>query len=440
MESLKKGLSEIVAKIRRAPLVDEKVIREAIRNIQRELLKADVSVDIVAALSRRVEERAKKEKLPPGFSRRELLIRIIYEELIRMLGGESRYELKIEKGKTRTLMLVGIQGSGKTTTAAKLAYYLKNKGVRVALVCADNYRPGALHQLRQLAEYIGVPIYGEENARSAVEIAKNGVKRFKEEGYNVIIIDTAGRHKEEKELLKEMEEMAKAISPDEIVMVLDGTIGRQAGVQAEAFHKATPIGSIIITKLDGAARGGGALAAVARTGARISFIGVGEKVDEFEPFDPPSFVSRLLGMGDLRGLIERFKKAEALEKLRMSALASGKFTLLDMKEQLEGLTKMGPLRKLVELLPGGFKLPEGFEKESEENIRKWIAIMNSMTEEELLKPEIINRDRMVRIAKGSGTAVSDVKNLLSAYNKSRKIIKKMMRRAKRYKGLDLTGL
>jgi len=440
LESLRKGLTEIIAKIRRSSIIDEKTLKELIRGIQRELLKADVSVEIVAELSRKVEERIKKEKIPPGFSKQELLIRIIYEELIKILGGESKYSIRLKKGTSNVIMLVGIQGSGKTTTAGKLAYFFKNKGFKTALVCADNYRPGAVDQLRQLAEKVGVAFYGEENAHSAIEVAKKGVEKFRNEKYEVIIVDTAGRHKKERELIEEMKEIASAISPDEIILVLDGTIGRQAGTQAEAFHKATPIGSIIITKLDGAARGGGALAAVTKTGASISFIGMGEKIEELELFDPPSFVSRLLGMGDLKQLIERFRKAEALEKLRLTALASGKFTLLDMKEQLESLTKMGPLRKLLELLPGGFKLPEGFEEASEENIHKWVAIMNSMTQLELLKPEIINRSRMLRIAKGSGTTLRDVKNLLEAYNKSRKLLKKMMRRAKRFKGLDLTGI
>lgn len=440
MESLRKGLTEIIAKIRKSSIIDERTLRELIRGIQRELLKADVSVEIVADLSRKVEERLRKEKMPPGFSKQELLIRIIYEELIRILGGESGYEIKLKKGASKVIMLVGIQGSGKTTTAGKLAYFFRNKGFKVALVCADNYRPGAVDQLRQLAEKVGAAFYGEENAPSAIDVAKKGVEMFKNEKYEAIIVDTAGRHKEEKELIEEMKRIASAVSPDEIILVLDGTIGKQAGVQAEAFHKATPIGSIIVTKLDGAARGGGALAAVVKTGARISFVGTGEKIEELEPFDPPSFVSRLLGMGDLKQLIERFRKAEALEKLRLTTLASGKFTLLDMKEQLESLTRMGPLRKLIELLPGGFRLPEGFEEAGEENLRKWVAIMNSMTQLELLKPEIIDRSRMLRIAKGSGTTVRDVKNLLEAYNRSRKLLKKMMRRAKRFKGLDLPGI
>lgn len=440
MESLRRGFANIVSKIRKVPIIDEKTLREVIRDIQRELLKADVSVDIILEISKRVEQRIKEEKLPPGFSKRELLLKVIYEELVRILGGEQPYELKIHK-QPYVMMLVGIQGSGKTTTAAKLANFLKKKGYKVGLIAADNFRPGAYDQLKQLAEQVGVYFYGDPKNSSAIDIARKGLDYMLKEKVSIVIIDTAGRHKEERELLREMKEMEKAINPDEVILVLDGTIGKQAGPQAEAFHSATPIGSIIVTKLDGAARGGGALMAVAKTGAKIAFIGTGENIDELELFDPQSFVSRLLGMGALKALIERFRAAEMLDRKRAEAIASGKFTLLDMRDQFESLRKMGPLKRIMELLPSGLKLPKDFEKMSEESIDRWIAIMNSMTYEELLNPEIIDRSRIIRIARGSGTRPGDVKALLIAYHRSKKLMKKLMRQRRRsMRGLEYFGV
>ncbi len=422
MEELRRGLLRIVALVKREAVIDRVAIRKILKELERELLKADVPPSIVAEIARKVEERTLKEEVPPGFSRRELLLRNLYQELVNMLGGESRYEPRIRKGSV--VLLVGLQGSGKTTTAAKLALYYKRKGFKVGLVCADNYRPGALEQLKQLAEAVDADFYGGRDL-PPIEVAKRGVVELRKRGAEVVIIDTAGRHKEEKALLEEVKEMAENIRPAEVILVLDATIGKSAGAQAEAFHKAVPIGSIILTKMDGAARGGGALAAVAKTGARIAFLGVGEKLEELEPFDPPSFVSRLLGMGDLKALVERMERAAL--PLEPAALFKGKFTLLDFKQQLEEVSKLGPLRKLLELLPGSYQLTPELERASAENIRKWIAILNSMTKEELLKPELLNHSRIVRIAKGSGTSVRDVKELLAAYERAQKLLKQLSR-------------
>ncbi|MEM1567404.1 MAG: signal recognition particle receptor subunit alpha [Thermofilaceae archaeon] len=421
MEEFKKGLLRVVSLIKREAVIDRVSVRRVLRELERELLKADVSPQLVLELSRKIEEKTLREQVPPGFSRRELLLKNMYEELVNLLGGESRYEPKVGKGST--ILLVGLQGSGKTTTAAKLALYYKRRGFRVGLVCADNYRPGALEQLKQLSEQVGAEFYGR--VAPPLDVALEGVRELRRRGVDIVIIDTAGRHKEEAMLLHEVKEIAEKIKPTEVMLVLDATIGKAAGPQAEAFHKAVPVGSIILTKMDGAARGGGALAAVAKTGARIAFIGVGEKVDELEPFDPPSFVSRLLGMGDLKALVEKLRSAQ----LAVSAetILSGRFTLLEFKHQLEELNKMGPLRKIFELLPGGVQLTPELEKAGSENLKKWISIMNSMTREELVKPEIINRSRMLRIARGSGTTVKDVKELLEAYRKAQKLMRQLTR-------------
>ena len=430
MKDLRKRLQSVISKIKRAPIIDEKTLNEILRDIQRALLYADVSVDLILQLTNNIKERIRKEKLPPGFSKRELLLKLVYDELIRMLGGEAKYKPLSKTGKTYTMILIGIEGSGKTTTAAKLAYFYKKRGFNTGIVCADNYRPGAYHQLRQLGEQIGVEVYGEAN-KSAVEIALHGIEYFKKKKIDLIIIDTAGRHKDEEELMKEMDRLIAEVNPDEVVLVLDATIGRQAEKQAEAFNRIAKVRSIIVTKLDGAARGGGALAAVVKTGARISFIGTGEKIDELEIFDPPSFVSKLLGLGDLKALVEKFKSYEELDRKRLEAISKGDFTLVDLLDQLLALRKMGPLKKILDLLPGGYSLPKNFEETSEENVKKWIAIMQSMTKRELLHPEIIDRERMLRIAKGSGTSIRDVKALLKSYRMTKSYLRKFAKQRKK---------
>ena len=427
LEKLGSSLYESLKKILRVSTVDEAAVKELVRDLQRALLQADVNVRLVLELSKRVEERALKEKIPPGVSRREHVIKGVYEELTRFLG-EKTIPLKVNPGRRNVFMLVGIQGSGKTTTAAKLARYLQKRGYKTALICADTYRPGAYAQLQQLASRINVPIHGDENGKNPVKIALEGLKKF--ENYDVVLIDTAGRHKDEKSLIEEMKALEKTIHPDEIIMVIDGTIGQQAAVQAEAFHKATPIGSIIVAKLDGSARGGGALSAVAATGAPIKFIGTGEKIEDLETFDPPRFVSRLLGMGDLQGLIEKVREAEVkVPEKKAKAFLSGKFTLADMYEQFEAMRSMGPISRVLKMLPGfGYEIPGEMMDLAEEQMKKWRVIIQSMTPEERENPRIIKSSRVRRIARGSGTSERDVKLLIQQYNKLRKVIKSFRRK------------
>lgn len=427
LDKLGSSLYESLKKIFGAAVVDENLIKELVRDLQRALLQADVNVKLVFDLSKRVEERALKEEVPPGIPRKEHIIKIVYEEMVRLLG-EKPAPLNIKPGKRNVIMLVGVQGSGKTTTAAKLARFLQKRGFKTALICADTFRAGALAQLSQLATQINVPIYGDEREKDPVRIALNGLKKF--ESYDVVIIDTAGRHKDEKSLIEEMKALQEAIKPDEVIMVIDGTIGQQAAVQAKAFHEATPLGSIIVSKLDGSARGGGALSAVAATGVPIKFIGVGEKIEDLEVFDPPSFVSRLLGMGDLKGLIEKVREAELkVPEKKVKAMLSGKFTLMDMYEQIEAMRSMGPFSRLLKMIPGiGYEVPEDLMNVAEERLKKWRAIIQSMTPEEREKPQIINASRIRRIARGSGTSEKDVKDLLNQYMLMRKMLKTLRRR------------
>ncbi|MCS7115261.1 MAG: signal recognition particle protein Srp54 [Nitrososphaerota archaeon] len=429
LERLGSALHEALRKIFRAAIVDEAAVKELVRDVQRALLQADVNVQLVLEISKRIEERALKEKVPPGISRREHVIKVVYEELTRFLG-ERPVPLNVEPGKRKVLMLVGIQGSGKTTAAAKLARYFQKRGLRPALICADTYRPGAFDQLQQLANRINVPIYGEAKAKDPVKIALEGLKLFSDK--DLVIVDTAGRHKEERELIKEMKMLEDKIKPDEVMLVIDGTIGQQALAQAKAFNEATSLGSIIVTKLDGSARGGGALSAVAATGAPIKFISTGEKVEDIEPFVPSRFVGRLLGMGDLETLIERVREAEVkVPEKKAKAILSGKFTLTDMYEQFEAMRKMGPFQKILKMLPGmSYNVPEDMLEMAENRLEKWRVIIQSMTPEERENPKVLNASRLRRVARGSGTSEKEVKELLKQYILMRKMLKTIRRKKK----------
>jgi signal recognition particle subunit SRP54 len=434
LERLGSSLYEALKKVFRASVVDEATVKELVRDVQRALLQADVNVKLVLDISKRIEERALKEKLPPGISRREHIIKVVYEELTRFLG-EKPIPVKIEPGKRKVIMLVGIQGSGKTTAAAKLARFFQKRGLKPALICVDTYRPGAFAQLQQLANRINIPLYGNPNAKDPVKIALEGLKQFNER--DIIIIDTAGRHKEEQELIKEMMMLEKSIKPDEIMLVVDGTIGQQAMVQAKAFNEATPIGSILVTKLDGSARGGGALSAVAATGAPIKFISTGEKIEDIEPFIPSRFVGRLLGMGDLETLLEKVREAEVrVPEKKAKAILSGKFTLTDMYEQFEAVKGMGTFRKLLKMLPGfSYDVPEDMLNMAEDRLEKWRVMIQSMTKEEKDNPKIFNASRIRRVAKGSGTSEREVKELLKQYS----LMRRMMKTLKRKKKLPFLG-
>jgi len=438
LDRLGSSLNDALKKIFRAPVMDEKTVKELARDIQRALLQADVNVKLVLEVSKRIEERALKEKVPPGVSRREHIVKVVYEELTRFLG-EKPASLKIEPGKRKILMLVGIQGSGKTTASGKLAKYFQKRGLKTALVCTDTYRPGAYDQLKQLADRANIPVYGEPKEKKSEKIALRGLKQFKD--YDVVIVDTAGRHKEEKGLIAEMKRLEKTIKPDEAILVIDGTIGQQAAVQARALHEATPIGSILVSKLDGSARGGGALSAVAAIGAPIKFISAGEKLGDIEPFVPSRFVGRLLGMGDLQSLVEKVREAEVkVPEKKARAFLSGKFTLMDMYEQFESMKKMGPLKHLLKMIPGmSYNIPEEQMNMAEDALKKWRVIIQSMTPKEREKPKILSSSRIRRVARGSGTTEKEVKELIKQYNNMRKMMKSFRRKKLPFFGKGLPG-
>ncbi len=423
LDSLANSLRNTLKKIANATHVDKNLISEVVRDIQRALIQADVNVKMVISLTKAVENRALTEKPSAGMSSREHVIRIIYDELVKILGHAKEVSLK-----KHIIMLVGLYGNGKTTTCGKLAKFFHKRGLKTGLIAGDTHRPAAYDQLKQLSEKINVQFYGEPKAKNAVKVVKAGLEKFK--NLDVIIIDTSGRHALEDDLIHEMERISKISKADEKLLVIDAAVGQQAGPQAKAFHEAVGITGVVLTKLDGTAKGGGALSAVSETKAPIVYVGTGEHLEDIEKFDPPRFISRLLGMGDLQTLLEKVQDVadEGAVEDAARKMMTGKFTLRDMYEQMKMLSGMGPLQKLMNLLPtanlpGGGKMQMGNLQDTEVKLKKFKIIMDSMTKEEMENPQIIKTSRVQRISRGAGCEIKDVKELMKYYNMSRKAIK-----------------
>lgn len=418
LEKMKTGLRKIVEKITGAGKIDKEVLEEIIRDLQRTLLEADVDVELVFELSERIRKRALEEKPKPGLTLKEHVVQVLYEELVNILGEEAKEE--ITPGR---ILLVGLFGSGKTTTVAKLAYFYKKCGFKVGIVGCDTFRPAAPEQVEQLAKSINVPYYINKEEKNAATVAREGLEKFKD--YDVVIFDSSGRDALDEELARELKELASVIEPDEVLLVVPADIGQAAGPQASEFKKLVGITGIIVTKLDATAKGGGALTSAKIAEAPVKFITVGEKVDDLEIYDPKRFVSRLIGFGDLETLLEKVKevaKPEIAEKF-----VKEEFDLNDFVEQVESVQKVGTMDKILDML--GFSLPLSKKispemlNVQEEKMKKWRHILNSMTPEERAKPEIINASRIRRIAKGSGTSESDVRELVASYKKVKKMMK-----------------
>ncbi len=415
------ALKDVIRKITRSTTVDKALVEEIVRDIQRALIRADVNVRQVKEISDAIKKRALSEDVLPSLNAREHVIKIVYEELLKGIGEGLEVPLK----KAR-IMLVGLQGSGKTTTAAKIAKYFKDKGMKTAVVAADTWRPAAYEQLEQLAEQAGIGFFGIKGEKDAVKIVKKAMEEL-DGRYDMVVIDTAGRHALEDDLIKEMVEVAEVAKPDYKLLVLDAAIGQLAAKQAKAFHDAIGIDGIIVTKFDGTAKGGGALSAAREIGIPIAFIGSGEKIDDFERFDPAGFVSRLLGMGDIKALLEKVERIASEEELDPEVFLKGTFTLKDLYKQIDAMGKMGPISKILEMLPFGFglKVDEDAMEMTQEKMKKFRVIMDSMTEEELLNPKIIDSSRIRRIAIGSGTSPQEVKELLKYYDTMKALMKRM---------------
>ncbi|MFH1133064.1 MAG: signal recognition particle protein Srp54 [Nanoarchaeota archaeon] len=421
LDKLGESLRGTLQKIANALFVDEKLINELVKEIQKALLQGDVNVRLVFELSKRIKERALKEEAK-GLTKKEQLIHIVYEELVNFLGGEGK-KLEIT-GKPFFIMLVGLFGNGKTTTAGKLAHYFAKRGNKVAMLGLDVHRPAAMKQLEQLGKQIEIPVFTEskKKALDVWEAHKKELQRF-----DIVLVDTAGRDALSEDLIEELNQLSKAVKPQEVLLVIGADVGQAAESQAKAFHASCGVTGVVITKLDGTAKGGGALAACSITGAPVRFIGVGERTDDLEEFRPANFVSRLLGMGDIEALLEKAKEAmteEQADDLGKRFL-KGDFNLLDLYEQMEAMRKMGPLSKVAEMIPGfgSLKIPKEMLSVQEHKLKKWRHAMDSMTQAELEDPDLLSTTRIDRIARGSGVSVAEIRDMIKQYRQSKKMVK-----------------
>ncbi len=433
LEKLGRSLDTAIRKIRRLPSVDKDAINALIQELQRALLGSDVKVELVFEMTENIRKEAMNTKLQKA-RRKDFVIKLVHDELIKLLGGKQA-PIRIKPGKKNVILLVGIQGSGKTTTIAKLAKYYKSKGYKVATLTTDTWRPGAYEQLEQLSEQVGVICYGNPNEKNAIKIAIQETKKAINDGNDIIIVDTAGRHKEEKELMKEMAILEKKLKPNEIILVIDGTLGQQAFNQAEAFAQTTNLGSIIVTKLDGTGKGGGALSACAASNVGIRFIGLGEKIDDLEEFEPSKFVGTLLGIPDIESLVQKVQEAEVdIEPEMVKRMMHGKFTLDDLYLQLKSIKKVGKFRQILSMMGGG-NIPDALKEDAEANLAKWEVVLNSMTKQEKENPKIIKKARKRRIAIGSGTQYSVINKMLDQYSQMKKFMKRFLQMQKKGKGM-----
>ena len=440
LQELGERIRDALNKLNKSDDIDQKLLNEMVNSLGLALLKADVKIQLVKKVQTNIREKFLEIQEETG-NKKLMIQRQVVKELQNMLTSKKQ-PYKMEKGKPNVVMFVGLQGSGKTTTCTKYANFYQKKGWKVGLVCADTFRAGAFDQLKQNATKCRIPFYGSYTEMDPVKIAEEGVTFFKEKKFEIIIVDTSGRHKQEEALFDEMKQVSSAIKPQEIVFVMDSHIGQACHDQALAFKNAVDIGSVIITKLDGHAKGGGALSAVAATESPIIFIGTGEHFDEFEKFNPESFIKRLLGMGDIKGLFEKVQEVyskETQEKLAKN-LSKGIFSLRDMRDQYTSVMKMGPLDKVVNMIPGMSNLmPEGSEKEASKKMKRYLCMMDSMTDGELDGKNKIDESRIKRIARGSGVTILEVKIMLEEYKRFSKIIERMGGLVKG-KGADLANI
>ncbi len=423
-ENLSERLEGVFKKLKGKGKLSKEDVERGLREVRLALLEADVNYKVVKDFVQRVRERALGAEVLESLTPAQQLVKIVHEELIRTLG-EVPAPLELGGPRPVSVLLVGLQGSGKTTTAAKLALYLKKKGHQPFLVSTDVYRPAAVEQLKTLGEKIGVPVYPTDTSLPPAEIAKAALKEAKERGRDIVIIDTAGRLHIDERMMNEAREVKEAVRPNEVILVADAMTGQDAVNIAKSFHEKVGLTGVILTKVEGDARGGAALSIREVTGCPIKFLGTGEKLEALEVFYPDRLASRILGMGDVLTLIERAQEAIDLKKAKelQEKLKRKEFTLEDLREQIRQMRRLGSIQEVFSLIPGiGKKLKEiPFD---ERELIKMEAIINSMTKQERLNPKIINASRKRRIARGSGTTVQDVNRLLKSYEEIRRLIKK----------------
>lgn len=406
-------IKESVQKFSRKNVADKEAVEELVKDIQRDLIQADVDVSLVSDISDEIREKALEDEVPSGLTRKEHVLEIVYNKLEELLGDEAEIEVE-----PQTILLAGLYGAGKTTTTGKLADFYRKRGLKVGVIAADTDRPAAFDQLKQIAEDVDVEFYGEKDAEDPVKVVENGKQAL---DVDVLIVDSAGRDSLNEELSEELSQMEKALQPDEKYLVMPADIGQSAKKQAEQFDDAVGITGVIVTKMDSSAKGGGALVACEHSGAQVQFVGTGEQMQDLEPYDPVEFVSQMIGQPDLESLLEKIEEMDTDPE----ALLEGDFTLEDFQDQMSQVTDTGMMEEMFQQLPiGGSQIPDNISNMTEGKIQSYSVIMDSMTEEEKKDPSIIKRDRIERIAKGSGKTERDVRDLLKHYRQTKNMMDK----------------
>lgn len=441
LEKLSSGLKEALRKIAGAGYIDARTVDELVKDLQRTLLAADVDVKFVFELTQKIKERALNEKSPAGMTAKEHVVRIVYDELVNFVGKKAEIPIRPCK-----ILFIGLFGSGKTTSIFKAAKFYQKRGLRPAVIGCDTHRPAAMDQVQQLSEQTNIPCFAPKGLKNPIEIALKGMEQFKKQ--DILIFDSSGRDALDKELANELKKLGEVVKPEEVLLVIPADLGQAARLQAEEFKKLVGVTGVFITKMDGTAKGGGALTSCAVTGVPVKFLGTGEKLDAIEIFEPERFISRLIGFGDLQSLLERAKEAIPEQKAKQIAekIAEGKFSLTDFYEQIKAMSAMGGLNSIMSQIPGfgRMKLPKEFDfSKQEDKMKKWSYAIQSMTLEEKENPELINPSRIARISKGSGVSEVEVRELLRSYEQAKKVMKMMAgsgrglfgRLAKKFKGI-----
>ncbi|XP_057422140.1 signal recognition particle subunit SRP54 2-like [Lotus japonicus] len=431
LQQLGENISRALQQMSNATMINEKVLNECLNEITRALLQSGVEFELVRDMQTNIKKIVNLDDLTAGHNKRKIFCQAVIDELCKLLdSGKPSHTPK--RRKASVVMIVGLQGSGKTTTCTKYGHYHQKKGWKPALVCADTFRADAFDQLKQNATKAKIPYYGSYIESDPVKIAVEGVERFKKENCDLIIVDTSGRHKQEAALFEEMRQVLEATKPDLVIFVMDSSIGQAAFDQAQAFKQSVAVGAVIVTKMDGHAKGGGALSAVAATKSPVIFIGTGEHMDEFEVFDVEPFVSRLLGMEDLSGFMDKIQEVVPMDQRHelLQKLSKGIYTLRIMYKQFQNFLEIGPIDQVFSALPcfGSELMEKGREKENQAKIKRYMRMMDSMTNEELdtSNPKLMNESRMMRVAQGSGCHVREVVEMLAEY----KYLARMWRKQK----------
>ncbi len=433
LEKLSSALKKTTDKIANAIFLDKNLVDQIVKDLQRALIEADVNVSLVLEITQKIKKAALDERIS-GIEKKEHIIKLLHDELVSILGQKREIELQ----KNNVFMMLGLYGQGKTTSISKLASYYSKRGSKVCAIGLDVHRPAASEQLKQLCDKLGVACFIDAKEKDPKKIWKKYESELKK--YNLILIDTAGRDALSSDLIKEIKDISKIAKPTEIILVMSADVGQTAKKQAQAFKEAVSVSGVIITKMDSTAKAGGALTACAEVKAPVIFIGTGEKPSDLESFDPESFLSRLLGMGDLKALMEKIQSVVNKDQIEdaQKKMQEGKFTLKDLQAQLDSMEGLGSWDKLMSMIPGlgQAKIPEEAMQSQQEKVKRWKHAISSMTKEEIENPEVLEKQtsRMQRIAKGSGTTTSDIRALIKQWKMISDMIKSQSQISE--KGMD----